>query len=382
MIILIGILISVFIILFILLRNVTPTKIVNYLVITVCSLIVLFIIFNPEVCITFSINGAKLFFFKVFPYVFPFMVLSNLIIAYDGINIYSKLLGILCKPQRLPKSASIILAISALCGYPLGAKYSCDLYENGLIDFDDFERLVNIASNAGPLFIVGSIGSSMLKNKFLGYILLISCYLSCIIMGIILPCNPHKKSTRKYNDTKQNLNTNFGISIKKSIENALQVSLQLMGFIVIFSVLIGIMKNNFLFNKINNPIIKSMILGCIEMTNGSFLISSSQITVELKVVLLSFLLCFGGFSILSQIYSFIGKYKISPTKFIFRKFIQGIIGGIICFILTKLFYLHETTYTFNTASNKFNFGYYILILLIFISPLILNKFKKVLFKFF
>lgn len=77
--------------------------------------------------------------------------------------------------------------VSFLCGYPLGAKYAADLYENDIISFSTFERLVNIASNPGPLFIIGAVGTSMLKNKYLGYILLISCYLSCIAMGIILP---------------------------------------------------------------------------------------------------------------------------------------------------------------------------------------------------
>lgn len=369
--------IPIILLLFLLFKKATPVKSINILITTICSVIVLFIILSPEICLKFSINGAKLFFYNVFPYVFPFMILSNLIIYYGGVEIYSKFLGILCKPQKLPKNTAIVLAISALCGYPLGAKYSCDLYEEGLIDFRTFERIVNIASNAGPLFIVGAVGTSMLDSKYSGYILLASCYLSCILMGILIPCNAPKR----YIDIKKkgniNLENNLGICIKKSVENALQVSIQLMGFIVFFSLLIGILKNSLLFKSIENPIIKSIVLGCIEMTNGCSIISTSQISYELKMILTSFLICFGGFCVISQIYSFIGKYNISPVKFILRKLIQGFCGSFICFILISLLPKYEAKYTFNLQPSKYNFIlYYLYLIIIFIIPIFLSKISR------
>lgn len=370
--------IPIILLLFLLFKKSTPVKFINILITTICSIIVLFIILSPEICLKFSINGAKLFFYNVFPYVFPFMILSNLIIYYGGVEIYSKFLGILCRPQKLPNNTAIVLAISALCGYPLGAKYSCDLYEEGLIDFRTFERIVNIASNAGPLFIVGAVGTSMLGSKHSGYILLASCYLSCILMGILIPSKAPKRYIaikNKINNSK--IENNLGISIKKSVENALQVSIQLMGFIVFFSLLIGILKNSLLFKSIQNPIVKSMVLGCIEMTNGCSIISVSQISFELKMVLTSFLICFGGFCVISQIYSFIGKYNISPVKFILRKLIQGFCGSLICFVLISLLPNHEAKYTFNPQPSKYNFiAYYIYLVIIFIIPIFLSKISR------
>lgn len=378
MILILGILIIfIMIFLFLLLKSLNTAKLTNYIMTLICSAIVVFIIFDPEICLYFSINGAKLFFYNVFPYVFPFMVLCNIIIEYNGISIYSKFLGILCKPQKLPKEASIVIAISALCGYPLGAKYSSTLYEDNVINFASFERLINIASNAGPLFIVGAVGTSMLKDKFLGYILLISCYLSCIAMGILLPYN----SCNKYNSynaqkNKKIQNRNFGIVIKSSLENSLQVSLQLMGFIIIFSVIIGIIKSLPAFNAIQNTIVKAMILGCIEMTNGASIISSSQMIIETKMILLSFLMSFGGFCVISQIYSLIGKHKISPLKFILRKFFQGLLSSLICFIIMKLFYTERTSYTFNSAVSRHTYNFYVIFILIFILPFFIGKLRR------
>ncbi|MFL0249893.1 sporulation integral membrane protein YlbJ [Clostridium neuense] len=369
--------IPIIFLLFLLLKKTTPIKSINILITAVCSLIVLFIILSPEICFKFSINGAKLFFYNVFPYVFPFMILSNLIIYYGGVEIYSKFLGILCKPQKLPKNTAIVLAISALCGYPLGAKYSCDLYEEGIIDFKTFERIINIASNAGPLFIVGSVGTSMLGSRHSGYILLASCYASCILMGILIPY----KAPKMHIDIKKNNNiqseNNFGVSIKKSVENAIQVSIQLMGFIVFFSLLIGILKNSILFKSIQNPIVKSLILGCIEMTNGCSIISTSQISFELKMLSMSFLICFGGFCVISQIYSFVGKYKVSPVKFILRKLVQGFLGSLICFILISFSPKNDAKYTFNFQFSKYNFTlYYTYLIIIFLVPIFSSKFSR------
>ena len=57
------------------------------------------------------------------------------------------------------------------------------LYEEGLIDFNTCSRPLNIASNASPLFIVGTLGASMLKDKTSRIYFLASSYLSRFYHG-------------------------------------------------------------------------------------------------------------------------------------------------------------------------------------------------------
>ncbi len=146
--------------------------------------------------------------------------------------------------SKTKKECSFPLIVSALCGYPLGAKYSCDLYENGYINFSTLERLINIASNAGPLFIIGSVGTSMLGNPYAGYVLLLSNYISCIIVGLILP----SRNTKMYRDFKKNFkisNKNIGESLKNSIDGAIKTCIGVAGFVILFSLLLNILRNNF-----------------------------------------------------------------------------------------------------------------------------------------
>ncbi|MBU3198588.1 sporulation integral membrane protein YlbJ [Clostridium estertheticum] len=358
---------------------------INLSVTLICSLIIVQIILAPNICIQYTISGTKLFFNAIFPSLFPFLVVINIIIGYDGIRIYSKLLGnLICRPLKLPKECNFALLVSVLCGYPLGARYTCDLYEKNIIDLNSCERLLNIASNASPLFILGSVGTSMMFSPKIGYILLLSNILSCIFMGLIIPSKNYafriKYRSSNFSKAESN-NLNIGIILKNSIEDAMKNALNIGGFIVIFTVITGIIKDNVLFNIVINKLsliigasgnfIEGILLGMLEMTNGCYLISSSHSNLYVKLPVLSFLIAFSGLSIISQVYSYTYKYTVSIKKYIIRKFFQGIISSILTIILYYIFLNVSSILTFNNMNLYKNYNLYLLILIILIIPSLL-----------
>ena len=363
---------------------------INLLITLICSLIIIHIILEPNICIRYTISGAKLFFNAIFPSLFPFLVIINIIISYDGINIYSKLLGnIICKPLKLTKECNFPLLVSVLCGYPLGARYTCDLYEKNIIDLNTCERLLNIASNASPLFIIGSVGASMMLSTKIGYILLLSNILSCMFMGFILPSKFYsfKVNYRSSNFSKnKSTDTNIGMVLKSSIEDAMKNSLNIGGFIIVFSVITGMIKDNVIFNIVLNKIaliigssgnfIEGMFLGMLEMTNGCYLISSSNSNLYVKLPVLSFLIAFSGLSIISQVYSYTYKYNVSIKKYIVRKFIQGIVSSFFTIILYYIFIHNSSVFTFNNMSIYKNSNLYIYIIIVLFIPILLINIIK------
>ncbi|OPJ61770.1 sporulation integral membrane protein YlbJ [Clostridium oryzae] len=315
----------------------------NYIVVFLCSCTIIFFVLFPKLCMESTLAGAKLFFTSVFPSLFPFLIICNLLIEYNGVNIYAKYLGrLLCKPLHLPTSSSIVVIISMLCGYPLGAKYSCDLYEKGTIDKETCQRMLNIASNASPIFIIGTLGNSMFKNSTIGFIILCSNYLSCILMSFFI--SPPVSFTYIPAHSEKNINTpNIGSAIKKSIENAIRSSISIGGYIIFFAVLIDIINYNFFldffimkfsFNSHVYIVLKSLILGSIEFTKGCKMISLINMAIEYKCVLASFLMCFSGLSVISQVYSFMYVFpELSISKYIKRKFIQGLFASLCSAVL-------------------------------------------------
>lgn len=308
---------------------------INVVVTFLITIITNYLIIFPKSAIDSILNGTTLFMKSVFPTLFPFLILTNILIRYGGITIFGKLFGkILSKPLRISNNSIFPLLVSFICGYPLGTKYLNDLYNDGLIKENEFRRMVNIASNASPLFIIGTVGVSMLENKALGYMLLIANYLSCIIVSFFIPYkkdNPIHKASQT-----TNTKNNFGEALKLALENAIKTCAIVGGFIILFSLIKEILINN-VYTQIllkDFPIIKSLIVGFFEITNGISLLIPSSISMPLKLGLISAFCSFGGICILLQCYSFVYKNEaFKLNRYIFFKFVQAIISFIITFVI-------------------------------------------------
>ena len=340
---------SIFILIFVLLKLLNINK--NYFVSFLISFCIILFVLNLKDCINASLVGLNLVIKTILPTIFPFSFICNLLICYDGISLYSKILGpLLCRPLKLSKNSSFPIAASVLCGYPLGCKYCCDLYNLGYINKKEFERLLNIASNASPMFLIGSVGATMFGNTKLGFILLIANYLSPLIIGIItIPKGDFNKNSKVMHSEFKKVS--IGSALKTSIENSVNTTLQVGAFVIIFSIIISIIKSNAYINitfkniedflNIPSSSLYGTLLGSIEFTNGCKLISSSTLPLILKLSIISFICSFSGLSVIAQISSFIGDLNISLFKYSFLKFIQGIISFIITFIAC-IFFVKDT----------------------------------------
>lgn len=329
--------------------------------ILISILIVLFAA-NINTCIPAALDGCKLWYKAILPTTFPFVIICNLLISYNGIELYSKILGpVICKPLGLSKNCSFPIVASILCGYPLGAKYCVDVYSLNYIEKTEYKRLLNIASNVGPLFLIGSVGSALLNNVAIGYIMLISCYLSCFVIGIV---TKKKKDVLNSNHLPSSKNTtpNFGTAIKDAVQNGINTVLTIGGFIVIFSVIISLIKNSqyitYMFGKLeslfntDSGVIYGIFLGSIEITNGCNIISNLSLSIPLKAGIISFLCSFSGLAIIAQVSSFVSETNIHYSRYIMLKFIQGIFSFIITYGLTKI--IPTSIYTSSVATTLLN----------------------------
>lgn len=364
----------------------------NIIICVFISILIVLFISNINQCISAAIEGSALWYKSILPTAFPFIVICNLLMYYDGISLYSKFLGpLICKPLGLSKNCSFPIVASVLCGYPLGAKYCVDLYSMEYIKKDEYERLLNIASNAGPIFLIGSVAGTLLGNISLGYILLISNYVSIICIGLITKKrrNSTKSSSPSYPKCEI---INFGSAIKNAVQNGITTTLSIGGFIIIFSVVISLLKNNiYIFTVLEkletlfhlpNKTLYSLFLGSIEMTNGCSIVSTLSISLPLKLSIISFLCSFSGLAVIAQVSSFVSETKIRYSKYIFFKLIQGIFSFIITYILLKILPISIYTSKLGLNSNidVYIHFYPILILILLTFLLIIsNKVYKLFF---
>ena len=218
--------------------------------------------------------------------------------------------------------------------------------------------MLTFTNNSGPLFIVGTVGIGFFKNTSIGIILFVTHVLACLTVGFIF-------RWWKYSEKRLNKNehiftksiktvsvSNLGEVLADSIMSSINIILLIGGFIVLFSVIISILQSSKILNLLSSilsPITNTfgintlysngIITGLLEITNGISNISSIQNkAISINIIICAFLLGFGGFSIMLQVFSVISKAKISIKPYLIGKLLQGIFAAIYTYFFLKIFY--------------------------------------------
>ena len=299
---------------------------------------IIFLIIYSQSNIKAVVNSISLFFEKVFPSLFPFFVATELLSHTNIIEILNKLLSPLMKPLfNVSGKGAFPFIMGILSGYPTGAKIISDFRKRNICTKVECERLLAYTNNSGPLFIIGTVGSSLFFNTEIGYLLFITHILGMISVGIIFRF--YKASYYRQESIVEEINiSNFSSIFTDAIFNSFKTLSMIFGFIIFFSILINILLTSGVLNLISSTWIIGSILSFIEITNGiNYLSSIISNNLSINIVLTSFFLGFGGLSVLMQVYSIISKTDLSIKPYIYGKLLHGFISAmytllfIICF---------------------------------------------------
>ena len=277
---------------------------------------------------------------SVIPSLFPFLVCSRILLAYDVCETIGKCIG---KPFRklfrLPEDFAGCFLLGSLCGFPTGARVSADLFSTNR--FTKRQAIVGaiLCNNAGPLFIIGTLGTTLLKNVSVGKTLWIIHILSAILVSLLmrsfLPTPPAYKKVRK--TAKKQL---FSSVFTDAVSESVTLILQICGLVVFFGALIRVLISFGMPER-------GLIVGCIELTSG--LIYETKDAHISMLPIISFLLGFGGLSVLMQASVFFVPHNLPLFPYLMGKIIQGGISA----TLTYLYFHFFPTSVETVAVNPF-----------------------------
>ena len=287
----------------------------KYILLT--AILIIFII-NIDIVIKSVLDSSILFFTKVFVSIFPFIILSDILIFYDYHIFLSRTIGkFISKIFNIDANGTIVIILSLLTSQPGNSIYIKNLLENGEIDNITANRLLTFTYFSSISFIVGAVGVSYFNSIKIGVILLLINYLYNFTIGIFL-----RKSTGIVNKIeKYESKSNLIETIKSSIMKAVNSSFIILGNIIIFTILINLFKE-----YVNiSPTFNALISGFLELTNGINLVSELDISLKLKVALTSLILNFSGLSIIFQSVSILSNYKLNIKKILIIKLIFSLL---------------------------------------------------------
>ena len=302
-------------------------KIVSYLF-TLLSLTFIFFLINNNKLVLESVSfSISIWKNNLFPTLFPFLVISSILIDLNVINTFGNIISRpISKLFKISKESVIVFISSLFSGFPIGAKLTTNLLKKEVIDNKEASKLLMFTSFSNPLFILGFI-YSLIPIKKIVYIILISHTLGGILVGIIF-----RNSVEPHNNPKENKNevySSFGTIFSKNIIDSLNTMFLLLGIVTIFSLIVSFFEITFNMNSLT----KSIISGILEMTQGIKNISSLNISLVFKTILITQIISFNGISIHMQVLSIISEEKIKYKPYLLARIIHVILASMLVLIL-------------------------------------------------
>ncbi len=239
-------------------------------------------------------DGISLCLTSVIPSLFLFTAIA-LFISYSGV---SSVLGRLVSPVfrlifGLDGALATAFLLSAVSGYPVGARLIDSHYQNGSVTRAKALKMLTFSVNAGPAFIVTAVGKGVLGSGSDGWRLVLAHFTaSCILAATarLLPDRLFAKNGAEPASptVKSTLPLSLSDVFVRSVNDAAKTMLSVCGFVVFFAGVGGVVKAL--------PY-GGLAQGFLEVTVGVQSCSRQQLS---KV---AFLLGFGGISVIFQVLS-------------------------------------------------------------------------------
>ncbi|ASN05868.1 sporulation integral membrane protein YlbJ [Virgibacillus necropolis] len=326
----------------------------------------------PDQALEASLRGLNVWLEKVFPSLLPFFITAELLIAFGVV----KFIGVLCEPImrplfNVPGVGSFAWAMGMASGYPTGAKITVRLREEKQITKIEGERLVSFTNASSPLFIFGVVAAGFFLEPKLGLLLALAHYGGNTIVGICMRFYGRHDDEKEVRKEKQKVSIlrafkemhssrladprPFGEVFGDAVLNSIKTLVMVGGFIIIFSVFIKLLyiiglspiiasALQFVLHLLSLPIELALPLfsGLFEITIGSRMITEAVADPLLaKVIAVSFILGFNGFSIQAQVASILAKSDVRFFPYFFARILHGLFASILVLLLYKPLYLDQ-----------------------------------------
>lgn len=280
-------------------------------------LLVLAVVTSPEEVFQASAQGLKLWWSIIFPAMLPFLMLSEMLIAFGFVHG----LGVLLEPLmsfwfRLPGRSGWVLALGLIAGFPTAAEAVRQWTQQEDMAEPQLRLLTAIAHFCNPITILLIIGTGLLHNATVGGILLAVHWISGLLAGWITARLPTTSKELQKRETpalfgrtsvsrtstplirsawdatrsaRERDGRSFGKLLGETVSHAVQTLMVTGGFMIFFSVLIRLTS---IYS--NQGTLSFVWPAWMEIHLGSYEISRLPYDLRTQTALISAVLGWGG----------------------------------------------------------------------------------------
>ncbi|MBO5033810.1 MAG: hypothetical protein J6D08_18385 [Lachnospiraceae bacterium] len=303
-------------------------------------LLIIIILSHPDDTFQYAYEGLYQWAAKMVPTLFPFMMISS-IMVYSGADLeLGSMLGkFMKKIFRYSRYGLYAIFMGFFCGFPMGAKVVSELFEKNKISKAEANTLLAFCNNIGPAYFMGIIMPILHESGYHTTVpFVFGMYGIPALYGVILGHMQSKKSQilNIYDSDENSSPTcaqkfSLATTLKKSCIDNTQ-SLIILGGYITFTNAFRIFLD-FIPLSANSKCILSSFL---EIIGGVQAIYTTTLTPEQKVFWIMTALCFGGVSCILQTSSFLEKSDLSLIYYLKHKTIITLVSAGYYLMLTKL----------------------------------------------
>lgn len=286
----------------------------------------LFFLVRPARYMACVLDGLGIWVTCVLPAALPFLFLTSLFSNGRAFGKFSaRLSPVMGKLFRVSGETGSVAVLSALSGYPVGARTLSELFERGRISKEEILRAARLCTTCGPVFLIGTVGAGMFSSPLVGAVLL-AAHLGGVWGVCLLLRGKGKPATLPplRRETKSGLYE----SIWSSVVSVLCVG----ATIALFSAFGQMLFDLLPLPNFTEPIVK----GLVEMTGGCALLARSPSALSLAGC--AFFVTFGGACVLAQQLAFLTKAGVKALPFLAVKLLQGLLAAGIAYGLGLLLF--------------------------------------------
>lgn len=298
-------------------------------------------------------TGLTLCFNVIIPSLFPFFVLSSLLVELGLAAYLGRALEPVMRPLfRVNGACATAVALGFVGGYPVGARTALSLYEKGLCSKTEAERLLAFCNNSGPAFILGVVGAGVFASSRVGLLLYLVHALASLLVGLLFRFYGREEGSARRGGAHVE-SVRFTSAFTGSVTRSFQSTLSICAFVVFFSVVITLLSRFGILAALAHGLsalcapfglteawASRLLTGLLEISSGVWSLSGSG-TLAGRVSMAAFMLGWAGISVHCQVLSFLGDSGLSVRTYLLGKLLHGGFSAALVWGLTRLFPLAE-----------------------------------------
>ena len=280
-------------------------------------------------------SGLLLWFLTVLPTLFPFLLISRLLLDSCACSLLNKLLApVISRLFGISAQGSFAFIVGFLCGYPMGAKITADLFHARQISKAEASYLLSFCNNTSPAFLIHYI----VQNPRLIFPSVLILYGTPLLLTFFFRIKKHFASSNTADITSPfTISKIPSCSLDFCLMDSSEAIVKIGGYIILFSVILNLLQKL----PISHPFYQLFLLPSLELTNGCALLNK---TITAQTIPLSFpiyySLCmghtaFGGWCALFQTGSMINGSGLSLNSYARKKLVTALVTSLFAYLYIR-----------------------------------------------